>query len=117
LFDQEAFAVKLSTLCEFNLEYGNNPENRLKLQMTTGIFKTLQVYDRVDAQGAAEKKWIFRIPPCSAEKIGDLVDIQVSAQLGVAASKKYVTHAIFSGGKLEVSNEFVTFLKQLRHQN
>jgi hypothetical protein len=114
LFDQEAFAVKLSTLREFNLEYENKPEDRVKLQVTTGIFKTLQTYDRVDAQGAAEKKWIFRVPPSSAEKIGDLIDIQASAQLGLSASKKYVTHALFSGGRLEVSSEFGALLKRAR---
>lgn len=62
LFDQEAFAVKLSVLRNFNREYENNAEDRLKLQMTRGIFKTLQTFDRVDAQGAAEKKWNFSRP-------------------------------------------------------
>src|SRR6185437_8588171 len=98
----------------FNLQYENNAESRLKLQMTSGIFKTLQTYERVDAQGASEKKWIFRIPPCSSEKIGDVTGVTVSAQLGLAASRKYVTHAIFSGGKVKVQGDFVSLLRHLR---
>lgn len=114
LFDQEAFAVKLNTLRDFNRRYENNADDQIKLQVTTGIFKTLQRYDRVDAQGAAEEKTIFRVTPGAAVKVGDLREVTVAAQLDVSSSKKYVTHPIFSGGRLELSPGFLEFMKNLR---
>ena len=75
LFDQEGFAVRLNTLRDFNRKYENNKADQIKLQVTSGIFKTLQRYDRVDAQGAAEEKTIFRVTPRAAIRIGDLTDV------------------------------------------
>lgn len=111
LFDQEGFAVELETLRNFNRKFESSKSDQVKLQMTSGIFKTLQKYDRVDAQGAAEEKTIFRVTPRAAIKIGDLLDVVVASQLAVSGSKKYVTHPIFSGGRLEVSGEFLDFLR------
>jgi len=115
LFDQEAFAVLLNTLCNFNDAYeAGSSSEQIKLQVTTGIFKTLQSYDRVDAQGAGEKKWIFRVPPCAAFKVGDLADVKVKAQLGTSTSQKYVSHIIFEEGQLKVSPQFLEFLATYR---
>ena len=114
LFDQEAFAISLGRIAEFNVEYENNPEQQTMLQVTSGIFKNLQNYDRVDAQGAGEKKMVFRIVPAVAVRVGDVLDVTVSAQLGVSSSKKYVTLAVFSGGRVEFTQEFLDLLSHLR---
>lgn len=114
LFDQEAFAVTLSAIQSFNENYEKNPDEQIKLQVTSGIFKTVQTYDRVDAQGAAEKKTIFRVTPAAAVKFGDVEGVEVRAQLAVSSSKKYVTHPIFSGGSVEVSGEFLRLIRKLR---
>ncbi len=113
LFDQEGFAVELDTLRDFNRKFESYKSDQIKLQMTSGIFKTLQKYDRVDAQGAAEEKTIFRVTPRAAIKVGNLIDVTVASQLAVSGSKKYVTHPIFSGGRLEVSDEFLDYLRSL----
>lgn len=111
LFDQEAFAVRLSGIEAFNQQYEERPSERVMLQVTTGIFKTVQVYERVDAQGAAERKPVFRVTPCAAVKMGDVRDVRAEAQLGVSASKKYVSQVLFTGGRLEISPEFLRFLR------
>jgi len=114
VFDQEAFAVALRRVAEFNDQYEKNLDERIMLQVTTGIFKNLQGYDRADAQGAGEKKMVFRITPSVAIKVGDVVNVQVDAQLDLSSSKKYVTLAIFSGGRIEFAAEFFRFLSELR---
>jgi hypothetical protein len=114
LFDQEGFAVTLDTLREFDERYTRHPAQQTRQQITTGIFKTVQTYDRVDAQGAAEKKTIFKVTPAAGIKVGDLEDVKVSSQLSVSSSKKYVTHPIFSSGRLSVSEEFLQLLRNLR---
>lgn len=116
LFDQEAFAIALNDLHAFNEGYESRPAEQTKKQMTSGIFKTIQTYDRVDAQGAAEKKTIFRVTPAAAVKVGDLENIKVDAQLALSSSKKYVTHPIFSGGTLEVTIEFLKLLRNQRSE-
>lgn len=114
LFDQESFAITLDALHNFNERYEKHPAEQTRQQMTSGIFKTVQTYDRVDAQGAAEKKTIFRVTPAAAVKVGNLEGVKVDSQLDVSSSKKYVTHPIFSGGRLEVSDEFLRLLRGLR---
>ena len=112
LFDQEGFAISLETLFQFNKRYEDaNEVGRIRLQVTTGIFKAIQRYDRVDAQGAAERKTVFRVAPCAAVKVGDLEGVKVSAQLGLSSSKKYVTQPLFSEGKLHITKEFVEYLR------
>jgi hypothetical protein len=114
LFDQEAFAVPLSAVTGFNKLYCREGSNKVRLQMTTGIFKIEQTYDRIDASGARERKIAFVVTPAAAMKAGDVKDVKVRAQLGLSTSKKYVTHCLFSGGRLALSPDFVAFLKEAK---
>jgi len=112
LFDQEGFAICLREIASFNQKYEKHRSaNRKKLQMTTGFFKKMQPYDRVDAQGAREKKPVINVAPSVAVKVGDLSGIEVSAEYSVSASKKYVSHVLFSRGSLSVSPEFLALLR------
>jgi hypothetical protein len=114
LFDLEAFGVRLSTVSRFNEVFETNPDEQKMLQMTTGIFKAEQRYDRVDAQGAGETKTVFRIAPCAAIKVGDVKDVEVKAQLGLSTSGKYVSHVIFEGGTVNLSAEFLRAIAEAR---
>jgi len=114
LFDQESFAITLEDIKEFNRRYEAQPDEAIKLQVTTGIFKKEQVYDRVDAQGARERKIVFVSSPAAAMKVGDVHDVTVAAQVGLSSSKKYVAHTLFNGGRLVVSDEFLGHLNRLR---
>ena len=111
MFDQEAFAIPLAAVNLFNKRFTRNPAAQVRLQMTTGIFKKLQSYNRVDAEGAGEKKWVFVVTPGVALSIGAVEGVKVEAQLGLSSSKKYVTHCLFSGGHLTLSKDFILFLK------
>ena len=110
LFDQEGFAVSLKDVSDFNDLFLASDTDQLQLQMTTGIFKKEQSYDRQDAQGAGEKKIVFVVSPAVAVKVGTVEDVQVEAQLGLSASKKYVAHTIFSGGRITFSQGFLSML-------
>jgi len=114
LFDQEGFAVTLEKVNEFNKKFTQTGCDQVRLQMTSGIFKKEQSYDRVDAQGARERKIVFRVTPAVAMRIGEVKEVKVEAQLGLSASKKYVTHSIFSGGRIAFAPEFLTMLKGMR---
>jgi hypothetical protein len=114
LFDQEAFAVALEKVSTFNDKFETQGTNPIELQMTTGIFKKEQSYDRQDAQGAGEHKTVFVITPGVAVRVGEVKKVQVKAQLGVSASKKYVTHSIFSGGEISFTPEFLQMLLSAR---
>ena len=114
LFDQESFAIRLSEVGKFDKRYNSRPSDRVMLQVTTGIFKLSQTYDRVDAQGAREEKVVFRVSPSAAIKVGDVREVKVTAQLGISASKKYVSHVLFTKGKIKLSPSFVEMLKSLR---
>jgi hypothetical protein len=115
LFDQEGFCVTLADVLAFNADYeDHDDQSRRRLQMTTGIFKAVQVYDRTDAQGAREEKVVFRIAPCAAVKVGDIEAVKVEAQLGVSTSGKYVSHVLFSGGRVNFSAEFLALVGSLR---
>jgi hypothetical protein len=111
IFDQEAFSTALSTIEAFDSEYDKHPADQKMLQVTTGIFKKLQSYDRVDSQGAREQKLVYVVTPSAAIKVGDVEDVKVETQLGISASRKYVSHTLFSGGDLTVSSEFLNYLK------
>lgn len=115
-FDQEAFAVSLSKVADFRRAYLADEAGRKRLQVTSGIFAKVQDYDRVDMQGAGEQKPVFIITPAAAEKIGDISNVKVSAQINISGSKKYVSHVIFSGGRLAIRPGFLPFLKSLRGQ-
>jgi hypothetical protein len=111
LFDQEGFAVALSRIQEFCRQYDRLDQgDQIRLQVTQGIFRKEQRYDRADAQGAVETKTVFVVTPAVAEKIGDIENVEVSTQLGVSSSKKYVSHVIFSGGRISPCSSFVAFL-------
>lgn len=114
LFDQEGFAVALNQLEYFRAAFLKDKESQVQLQVTTGIFAKDQKYDRVDASGAGEVKPVFIITPAVATKVGNITGVKVDAQLGVSASKKYVSHVIFSGGEIQLAPEFVKFLGDVR---
>lgn len=78
--------------------------------MTSGIFRKIQSYDRVDAQGAGEQKTVYVVSPAAAEYIGSIADVRVVAQIGRSASQKYVAHVLFQGGTLTPTPEFLTML-------
>lgn len=114
LFDQEAFAIDLRRIVEFERSFPRTPAQQVRKQLLTGIFRKDQSYDRVDAQGAGERKTVFVVTPAAAIKVGDVHDVHVAAQLGLSASGKYVTHVVFEGGKLSLDPEFLEYLRALR---
>lgn len=116
VFNQESFAIKLEEIARFDESYmrARSDEKRRMLQVTGGIFKKIQNYDRIDAQGAGEQKTVFVVTPAVATKVGDISGVKVKAQLGVSSSKKYVSHVLFKGGKLEASNELLELLAHIR---
>ena len=115
-FDQEAFAVALRKVSAFRQKYMVEGADQKKLQVTSGIFAKIQDYDRVDMQGAGEQKPVYIITPAVAEKIGDITDVAVSSQVDLSGSKKYVSHVIFTGGKIDISPRFLEFLISLNQQ-
>lgn len=111
VFDQEAFAISLNQIQNFETEYASlQNEAQRGLQVTSGIFKKIQTYDRVDAQGAAEKKVVYRVSPAASVKAADIEQVNVKAQLGVSSSKKYISHVIFEGGKILFTLEYLKLL-------
>ncbi|HET7561902.1 MAG TPA: hypothetical protein VFJ87_05935 [Rhodanobacteraceae bacterium] len=114
LFDQEAFAVDLRTIVDFEDSFPSDPQVQRELQLRSGIFRKLQSYDRVDAQGAGEKKIVFVVTPSAALKVGDITGVNVSAQLGLSRSKKYVAQIIFEDGKFSLDQAFIAHLRQMR---
>jgi hypothetical protein len=116
-FDQEAFALALTKVSGFRRAYNAKGADRKRLQVTSGIFAKLQDYDRVDMQGAGEQKPVFIVTPAAAEKVGDISEVKVSSQVDVSGSKKYVSHVIFTGGKIEICPGFIEFLTSLGRQS
>ena len=110
LFDQEAFAIPLATLTRLEAQWPESAEKAIILQLTTGIFKKVQSYDRVDAQGAGEAKVVYVVSPAAAQPVGTLANVAVTAQIGLSSSKKYVAHILFEGGTLTFSDTFLDFL-------
>jgi len=111
VFDQEAFAISLNQIRGFESKYVSlQDEAQRGLQVTSGIFKKIQTYDRVDAQGAAEKKAVYCVSPAASVKAADIKQIKVKAQLGVSSSKKYISHVIFEGGKVLFTPEYLKLL-------
>jgi hypothetical protein len=112
VFDQEAFAISLDQIQEFETSFASlQAEAQRGLQVTTGIFKKIQTYDRVDAQGAVEKKAVYCVSPAASVKSADIKNVQVKAQLGVSPSGKYVSHVIFEGGKVSLTPEYLELLE------
>ena len=116
VFDQEAFAVTLAKVSAFRRAYMANGADVKKLQVTSGIFAKIQDYDRVDMQGAGEQKPVFVVTPAAAEKVGDISGVKVSSQVDLSGSKKYVSHVIFTGGKINICPGFIEFLTTLSTQ-
>lgn len=111
VFDQEAFAIPLNRIDQFESEYASlQDEAQRCLQVTSGIFKKIQTYDRVDAQGAAEKKAVYCVSPAASVKAADIEQVKIKAQLGVSSSKKYISHVIFEGGKVRFTPEYLKLL-------
>ena len=107
----------MAKVSAFRNDYLAKGADQKKLQMTSGIFAKLQDYDRVDMQGAGEQKPVFVITPAAAEKVGDISEVTVSSQVDLSGSKKYVSHVIFTGGKIEISPGFIGFLSNLNKQS
>lgn len=114
LFDQEGFAVGLSEVGEFDREFRGTPGDQIRLQLSKGIFKFVQRYNRVDAEGAREQKVVLVVAPCAAVKVGDVTGVTVRAQIGLSASKKYVAHVLFEGRRLELDPAFLGLLRDAR---
>lgn len=114
LFDQEAFAVSLAALTDLEARWPESAEEAVTLQLTTGIFRKVQSYDRVDAQGAGETKTVFVVTPAAAQHVGSLRDVEVTAQIGLSSSKKYVAHVLFNGGTLTLTGAFLSYLSTRR---
>lgn len=115
LFDQECFAVKLSDVSKIakRLKRVTNAYVRAAIQLTSGIFRTIQPYERQDAQGARELKPVYRVTPAAAIKVGDVRGVRVRARLGLGSSGKYVSHVMFSGGKIKMTADLRNLLKTL----
>lgn len=115
LFDQEAFSVSLDTIKSFDTAVtAADDVGARKLQVTRGIFKFAQQYDRIDAQGARETKTVFITTPNVACKVGDVSGVVVEAQIGLSSSKKYVSHIVFSGGELVLGEPFKNWILHLK---
>lgn len=115
LFDQEGFAIELSALADFDAEFAKSGGREVELQLTRGIFKKSQTYDRVDAQGARETKLVFVASPAATTPIGNVEDVVVAAQLGISASKKYVAHVLFSGGRITLSEDYLKLIRSAQY--
>ncbi|MBV9549724.1 MAG: hypothetical protein JO256_08650 [Alphaproteobacteria bacterium] len=115
-FDQEAFAIPLHTLKLFAASLARNPARAVELQNTRGIFRKEQAYDRIDSQGAGERKIVYVTAPTVATKVGDITGVEVQASLGLSSSKKYVSQVCFRGGKLAITAEFLVLLQTLKGQ-
>lgn len=114
VFDQEAFAIPLRQVEEFHETYRRSSSEIIPLQLTSGIFSKTQAYDRVDAQGAGERKEVFVVTPAAATRVGTIVDVEVTTQLGTSSSKKYVAHVLFEGGRLDFDEAFLRLVRELR---
>lgn len=118
VFDQEAFAVMLTDISRFKsrLEREDSDQAKRDLQISSGIFREIQTYDRSDAQGAAERKAVFKVSPSASVLAGTVADVEVCASLDVAPSQKYVSQVVFRGGQLVTSQQFRSWLASLRHE-
>lgn len=112
VFDQEAFGCRLSLLRGFarKLQRAKGKAETRRLQHMSGIFLCGQDYDRIDAQGASEKKEVFRVHPSAAIKVGEVRGVRVVAQWGLSSSGKYVSQIAFRGGVLNVESDFLSAL-------
>lgn len=117
VFDQEAFAIELDGIRAVRTRLLEHPESHNRICHTTGIFREVQSYDRTDAQGAGEKKVVFKVTPAAARRAGSVLDVDVKAQLGLSSSKKYVSQVLFAGGRVDFDPEFIEWLNTLTRRN
>jgi hypothetical protein len=113
VFDQEAFSIPLSRVVAFRAAVQAAPGQLIGLQLGSGIFFKRQRYDRSDAQGAAEEKDVFIVTPAAARRVGTVQDVTVASRVLLSASKKYVAHVLFSGGRLDFEQDFLLGLSKL----
>jgi hypothetical protein len=113
VFDQEAFAVSLDDIATFRQSLDDDPNSKVKLAHTIGIFPKDQQYDRSDAQGAGETKLVYMVTPAASRLIGSVDAVTVKAQLGLSSSGKYVSQIVFSGGRLLLAEETIPWLNSL----
>jgi hypothetical protein len=62
----------------------------------------VQAFNRIDATGASEKKVVLKVSPQASMFAGNVINVNVKAQLGTSASKKYVAHVLFESGELNL---------------
>jgi hypothetical protein len=119
LFDQEGFAIVLSRVSEFRKRFHRAREERerVRMQVTEGIFCREQRYGREDADGASEQKRVFVVTPNVAMCIGTVSGVRVRAQKDISASRKYVSRILFSGGRIALEDEFLGLLRRARQQD
>lgn len=110
IFDQEAFAVSLDKISEFERTFPKSHQEGIDKQLIEGIFRKEQSYDRTDAQAAGEKKLVFRVTPPAAIEMGDVSGVSVKAQIGLSTSKKYVAHILFEGGSITLTQQFLDLI-------
>lgn len=110
IFDQEAFAIDLKSILKFERRFPDSPQDRVNVQLSTGIFRKDQSYDRVDAQGAGERKLVYVVSPAAAVPVGSVEGVTVESQIGTSASKKYVAHVVFRGGRIKLHAAFLELI-------
>ncbi|MEX2181386.1 MAG: hypothetical protein WD771_05045 [Gemmatimonadaceae bacterium] len=110
VFDQECFGISLEEVLAFRKSIETHDANIVRLSHLAGIFREIQNYDRVDAQGAGEKKAVYKVSPATSILAGKVESVVVEAVLGESASKKYVSQVRFSMGRVVFSDEFISWV-------
>ena len=116
VFDQEAFSVTLAKVVAFRRAYMTKGTDVKKLQVTSGIFAKDHDYNPNETKAAGKLKPVYNVSPAAAEKVGDISGVKVSSQFDLSRSKKYVSHVIFTGGKLDICPGFIEFLTSVSAQ-
>lgn len=115
VFDQEAFGVRLSVVDSVRRQLeGQREKRQIETQLGTGVFLSVQNYERPDAQAALERKKVFRVCPCAAVFAGRVTGVRVSTQLSISKSKRYVAAVIFRGGRISLAPEFMALVRRAR---
>jgi hypothetical protein len=110
VFDQEAFMIGLDQLAAWFDALPRKGQRRTNQQLLSGIFVKSQVYDRTDAQGAREEKLVLMVSPAASLKCGNVSKVKVGAKLATSASRKYTSQVVFTGGRLEPTDEALRVL-------
>ncbi|MBB3896608.1 hypothetical protein [Roseococcus suduntuyensis] len=111
IFDQEAFLFPLAGILEFRTIFVTlDRRGQFNLQRGLGVFFKEQNYGRVDAEQAAERKWVYCIHPLASLKLADVVEVEIGAQWALSSGKKYVSNVVFSNGSLSFDPLFLDLL-------